>query len=115
VELGWRAEDVARLRLLIPLALVVSACGSGSGTRDAATITCESFSRDSTTRATVRNAIYDRLDETGALPPGRTAAAARSYIGVYTATWCSNSRSPARDRPYPAVARALARSPDLWP
>jgi hypothetical protein len=106
---------LARLRLLIPVALVVSACGSGGGTRDAATITCERFSRDSTARATVLHAIYDRLDETGALPPGRKAAELRSYIGVSTATWCVNSLSPARDRPYPAVARALAQRPDLWP
>jgi hypothetical protein len=106
---------MVRLHLLIPVALLVSACASAGATRDAATITCASFSRDVTARATVGHAIYDRLDETGALPPGRTAAAMRSWIGVYTATWCSNSRSPASDRPYPAVARALARSPDLWP
>jgi hypothetical protein len=106
---------LAPLRLVIPVALMVSACGSGSGTRDAATITCERFSGDSTARATVRHAIYDRLDEARAFPPGRTGAALRSYIGIYTATWCVNSRSPASDRPYPAVARALAQRPDLWP
>ena len=81
---------------------------------NARTTNCLRFRSDPDAAAVVLAAIHDRLQRVGALPAAAPGDI-RRFIRTYTATWCANSTQPVADKPYPAVADALAHASFDWP